>query len=147
MSVMTATSSPAEEKTLAPSDQDQQEETRAKRGLRKLHLWAIVPLAVAWFAGSIDFIEPFDFWWNLKSGEIMAQTGQFLATDVLVWTPVREPYYNPQWGSQILFHWIFSASPYLLLTLRAAIVTGAVGLLLWLCTWRTGSLRIASVAT
>jgi hypothetical protein len=146
---MTATSSPAEEKTLAPADHEEapQEATQVKRGLRKLHLWAIVPLAVAWFAGSIDFIEPFDFWWNLKSGEIMAQTGQFLATDVLVWTPVREPYYNPQWGSQILFHWIFSASPYILLTLRAAIVTGAVGLLLWLCTWGTGSLRIASVAT
>jgi hypothetical protein len=140
---MTATSSPAEEEVIAPSD----EQTRTRGGLRLIHLWAIVPLAIAWFAGSIDYIEPFDFWWNLKSGEIMAQTGQFLATDVLVWSPVREPYYNPQWGSQILFYWIFSASPYLLLTLRAVIITASVGLLLWLCNWRSGSLRIASIAT
>src|SRR4051812_24605986 len=56
-------------------------------GLHLIHLWAIVPLAIAWFLQSIDFIEPFDFWWNVKSGEIMAQTGRFLSTDVLVWTP------------------------------------------------------------
>jgi hypothetical protein len=106
----------------------------------------LIPLAVAWFAASIDFIEPFDFWWNVKSGEIMAQTGRFLATDVLVYTPVREPYANPQWGSQLLFYWIYSISPYLLLTLRALIVTGVIALLIWLCTWRSGSLRAAAVA-
>ena len=144
---MTAGSSAAEERIAAPGEVEEAQEQEQEGGLRLRHLWAIVPLAVAWFAGSIDFIEPFDFWWNLKSGEIMMQTGQFLANDVLVWTPVREPYYNPQWGSQLLFHWVFSVSPYLLLTLRAAIVTGAVGLLLWLCAWKSGSLRVASVAT
>jgi hypothetical protein len=141
MSVMTATSSRTEEDITTSANQ-----TEAK-GLRLRHLWAIVPLAVAWFAASIDFIEPFDFWWNLKSGEIMTQTGQFLATDVLVYTPVREPYYNPQWGSQLLFYWVYSLSPYLLLALRAIIVTGSVALLLWLCAWRTGSMRVASVTT
>jgi hypothetical protein len=140
MSSIAAVSSPAEEEIAAPAH-------ARSRGLKLRHLWAIVPLAVAWFAGSIDYIEPFDFWWNLKSGEIMTQTGQFLSTDVLVYTPVREPYYNPQWGSQLLFQWIFSLSPYLLLTVRAAIVTASVALLLWLCAWRTGSMRVASVTT
>jgi hypothetical protein len=138
---MTATSSRTEEDITTSANQAE------AKGLRLRHLWAIVPLAVAWFAASIDFIEPFDFWWNLKSGEIMTQTGQFLATDVLVYTPVREPYYNPQWGSQLLFYWVYSFSPYLLLALRAIIVTGSVALLLWLCAWRTGSMRVASVTT
>jgi hypothetical protein len=114
--------------------------------LKREHLWALIPLAVAWFAASIDFIEPFDFWWNVKSGEIMAHTGRFLATDVLVYTPVREPYANPQWGSQLLFYWLYSITPYLLLTLRAVIMTGVVALLIWLCTWRSGSLRAGAVA-
>ena len=114
--------------------------------LRREHLWALIPLAVAWFAASIDFIEPFDFWWNVKSGEIMAQTGRFLATDVLVYTPVREPYANPQWGSQLLFYWLYSISPYVLLTLRALIMTGVVVLLIWLCAWRSGSLRAGAIA-
>ncbi|HKP52318.1 MAG TPA: hypothetical protein VJ183_06665 [Chloroflexia bacterium] len=130
------------------------EEQVSTRGLRLRHLWAIVPIAVAWFAASIDYIEPFDFWWNVKSGEIMTQTGAFLGTDVLVWSPIREPYSNPQWGSQLLFYWVYALSPYILLTLRALIITGTVGLLLWLCKWRgswsttnSGSMRAASVAT
>jgi hypothetical protein len=119
----------------------------AARGLRLTHLWLLIPLAVAWFGASIDYIEPFDFWWNVKSGQIMMETGRFLGTDVLVWSPVREPYSNPQWGSQILFYWLFDASPYLLLTMRALIISATMGLLLWLCFWRTGSLKVASIAT
>lgn len=121
-------------------------ETRTNtRGLRLVHLWAIVPIAIAWFLQSIDTIEPFDFWWNVKSGEIMAQTGRFLSTDVLVWTPVRLPYSNPQWGSQLVFYWLYNASPYLLLTARTVIIAATLGVLMWLCFWRSGSLRIASV--
>jgi hypothetical protein len=113
--------------------------------IKKIHLWAILPLVIAWFAASIDTIEPFDFWWNVKSGQIMMQTGQFLGTDVLVWSPVREPYSNPQWGSQLIFYWAYAFSPYVMLTLRVLIITATVGLLLWLCTWRSKSLRIGSL--
>jgi hypothetical protein len=119
----------------------------ARGGLRRAHLWAVIPFAIAWFAASIDVIEPFDFWWNVKSGQIMFQTGHFLSTDVLVWSPVREPYYNPQWGSQILFYFFYHISPYLLLTLRAVIITASVGLLLRICTWRSMSLRAGALAT
>lgn len=142
----TATSLP----TVTPSEGGGEATANLERSLfriKKAHLWALIPLAIAWLAASIDFIEPFDFWWNVKSGEIMMQTGQFLGTDVLVWSPVREPYSNPQWGSQLLFYWFYAASPYLLLTLRAAIITATVGMLLWLCTWRAGALRAGSLAT
>jgi hypothetical protein len=140
----TATSLPK----VAPAEES--EPAAASRPLlriKKVHLWAVIPLAIAWLAASIDVIEPFDFWWNVKSGEIMMQTGRFLGTDVLIWSPVREPYSNPQWGSQLLFYWAFAISPYLLLTVRALIITATVGLLLWLCTWRSGSLRAGSIAT
>ena len=119
----------------------------SRGGLRLAHLWAIVPFAIAWFASSIAFIEPYDFWWNVKSGQIMAETGQFLSTDVLVWTPVREPYYNPQWGSQLLFHWLYAASPYLLLTARTLIIACTVGIVMWLGAWRSRSLQVATLAT
>ena len=59
--------------------------------------------------------------------------------------PVRLPYSNPQWGSQLIFYWLYNASPYILLTVRALIVTGALGLIVWLCYWRTRSIRIASI--
>ncbi|HYP21087.1 MAG TPA: hypothetical protein VEY08_13520 [Chloroflexia bacterium] len=121
--------------------------TASRGGLRLAHLWAIVPFAIAWFASSIAFIEPYDFWWNVKSGQIMAETGQFLSTDVLVWTPVREPYYNPQWGSQLLFHWLYDASPYLLLTARTLSIACTVGVVMWLSAWRARSLQAATLAT
>src|SRR5439155_15950541 len=85
------------------------------------------------------------FWWNVKSGEIMAQTGHFLGSDVLVWTPVRLPYSNPQWGSQLISYWLYSASPYLLLTARTVIIAAVLGILIWLCFRRSGSLRVASI--
>lgn len=135
---------------VAPVDEAESEAESASQSkirIKKAHLWAIIPMAIAWFASGIDVIEPFDFWWNVKSGQIMMQTGQFLSTDVLVWSPVREPYMNPQWGSQLLFYWAFALSPYVLLTLRAAIITATVGMLLWLCIWRSGSLRAGSIAT
>src|SRR4051812_28404460 len=123
------------------------EEVKQARGLRLKHLWLIVPLALIWYVQSIDFIEPFDFWWNVKSGEIMMQTGHFLGTDVLVWSPLRLPYSNPQWGSQLLFYWFYSVSPYLLLTVRTLIIASTMGLIMWLCAWKSRSLRIASVVT
>lgn len=123
------------------------EEATRTKGVQLKHIWPIVPLAFAWFAAGIDYIEPYDFWWNVKSGQIMAQTGHFLSTDVLAWTPVREPYYNPQWGSQLLFYWLYALSPYLLLTVRALIITATVGLVLKLGAWKSGSLRAATVAT
>jgi len=129
-----------------PADQTEQA-AKVKGGLRREHLWAILPFAIAWFAASIDMIEPFDFWWNVKSGQIMAQTRSFLSTDVLAWSPVREPYYNPQWLSQLLFYAAYHASPYVLLTLRAVIITASVAILFALCRWRTNDLRAAALAT
>lgn len=145
---MTTTAPPAEERASAPAEVASARPSTGTeaRGLRLRHLWAIVPLAAAWFAAAIDYIEPYDFWWNVKSGQIMTQTRQFLGTDVLVWSPVREPYSNPQWGSQLLFYWVYALSPYLLLTLRVLIITATVAFLFWLCKWRSGSLRAASVA-
>src|SRR5436309_10596611 len=145
MSITTAPEAPASESVAAGQEEEIAPKPRSGRGLRLIHLWAIVPLAIAWFLQSIDFIEPFDFWWNVKSGEIMAQTGRFLATDVLVWTPVREPYSNPQWGSQLIFYWLYNISPYLLLTMRTVIIVGALGILIWLLYQKSRSLRIASI--
>ena len=146
---------PNMEREVAVAAGNRVEQVTEKRGLRLAHLWVILPFAIAWFASSIDFIEPYDFWWNVKSGEIMTQAmGQslnpnhwFLARDVLVWTPVREPYYNPQWGSQLLFYWLYAASPYLLLTLRALIIAATVGMIMWLSAWRSRSLQAATLAT
>jgi hypothetical protein len=123
-----------------------------QRGLRLAHLWAILPVAIAWFATSISFIEPYDIWWNIKSGQLMAQCGRwdfscFLGSDVLVWTPVRLPYSNPQWGSQLIFYWLYSASPYLLLTARTLIIATTTAILVWLCFQRSKSLRLACMVT
>lgn len=118
-----------------------------QRALKLAHLWVIVPFAIAWLSQSTSSIEPYDFWWNVKSGEIMTKTGQFLGSDVLVWTPVRQPYSNPQWGSQLLFYWLYNISPYLLLTARVLILVAALGVLCWLCRWKSGSMRAAGLAT
>ncbi|HEX6606067.1 MAG TPA: hypothetical protein VF276_04055, partial [Chloroflexia bacterium] len=95
--------------------------------LRRRHLWVIAPLALIWILQSLASIEPFDFWWNVTSGRIMFETGRFLADDVLVYTPVRQPYSNPQWGSQLLFYAFYALWPGLLLAVRVAIITATYG--------------------
>lgn len=110
------------------------------------YLWAIGPIAVAWLTSSVGYIEPYDFWWNVKGGELMVQAGHVVNPDLLVWTPGREGYANSQWGAQVLFYWLYSLSPYLLLTARVLIVSATIGLLLALCRLRSGSLRVASLA-
>jgi hypothetical protein len=117
--------------------------------LRRSHLWVIAPLALIWLFQSLPTIEPFDFWWNVTSGRIMLGGGQFafLGSDVLVYTPVREPYSNPQWGAQILFYAIYNLSPLLMLTVRTAIITGTYAVL-FVVAWRASSSRpAAAVAT
>jgi hypothetical protein len=115
--------------------------------LRRAHLWIIVPLALIWIFQSRGLIEPFDFWWNVTSGRIMAESGRFLGTDVLVYTPVREPYSNPQWGSQVLFYGVYALSPLLMLTLRMVIITATYGVLFAIARRASGSLGWAALAT
>jgi hypothetical protein len=115
--------------------------------LRRRHLWIIAPLALIWIFQCFTSIEPFDFWWNVTSGRIMAQTGRFLGTDVLVFSPVREPYSNPQWLAQLLFYAVYALSPGLLLALRAAIITAAYGLIYAVCFRRSRSYGWSAVAT
>jgi hypothetical protein len=108
--------------------------------LRRRHLWVIAPLALIWIIQSLASIEPFDFWWNVTSGRIMFETGRFLADDVLVYTPVRQPYSNPQWGSQLLFYAFYALWPGLLLAVRVAIITATYGILFAVCFRRSRSL-------
>jgi hypothetical protein len=108
----------------------------------------IAPLALIWLFQSLPTIEPFDFWWNVTSGRIMLGGGQFafLGTDVLVYSPVREPYSNPQWGSQVLFYLIYNLSPLLMLAARTAIITATYAVL-YAVAWRaSGSRPAAAVA-
>ena len=114
--------------------------------LRRSHLWVIVPLALIWVFQSLPTIEPFDFWWNVTSGRIMFETGRFLADDVLVYTPVRQPYSNPQWGSQLLFYAFYALWPGLLLAVRLAIITATYGILFAICRQRSRSLGWSAVA-
>ncbi len=60
---------------------------------------------------------------------------------------MREPYSNPQWGSQVLFYLIYNLSPLLMLTARTAIITATYGVL-YVVAWRaSGSRPAAAVAT
>ena len=119
---------------------------RSRWQLRRRHLWVLAPLALIWVFQSIGTIEPFDFWWNVTSGRIMVQTGRFLADDLLVYSPVRLPYSNPQWGAQLLFYGAWVLGPTVLLLLRAAIVTATYGILFAVCYRRSRSLGWAAVA-
>ncbi len=144
MSTILTPAAPASKQSV---EQHIENTSTATRTLRLAHLWAFIPFAIAWYLASIDSIEPFDFWWNARSGQIMAQTGRFLGTDVLVWSPVRLPYSNPQWGSQLLSYWLYNLSPYFLLTVRTLIIVATVGIIFRLCIGKANSIKLAALTT
>lgn len=106
-----------------------------------------MPLLVTFIYLGISTIETFDFWWNAASGRIMTQSGQILRDDVLVYTPVRLPYYNPQWGAQLLLYWLLDAGAGVLLFVRGLIFTLVNGLVLYQSLRRSNAPRTAALVT
>ena len=136
---------------MSSSEAVSEETTQAVGGwwtrLRLAHIWLAVPLLVTFIYLGIGQIETFDFWWNAKSGQIMAQSGQILLNDVLVYSPVRLPYYNPQWGAQLILYWLYSASPLLLLLARCLIFTAVNAIVMYHAVRRSAAPRTAALVT
>jgi hypothetical protein len=98
------------------------------RGLVAL-LYGLTLLAV--FTIALSSLTEFDFWWYLKSAELMLQTRSVPATDPFSYTATGRPWINHMWASQlaILALWR-SGGSLLLIVLKGLIVAATFGVTL-----------------
>jgi len=67
--------------------------------LRKLALASVIAAAV--LAAGITKIADLDFWWQLKTGQIIAQTHEIPRTEIYSYTEFGRPYIDHEWLFQL----------------------------------------------
>ena len=77
---------------------------RVARGYLTLDdVWLLAPVLgmMAWLASAP--VGPEDFWWHLRTGQIIAQTGQIPNTDLFTFSRAGLPWTNQAWLAQLVF--------------------------------------------
>ena len=117
--------------------------------LRKIstaHLWALVALgAMLWMAMGTP-LPPLDFWWHLKAGEVIWNTGSIPRVDAFSFTASGREFVYQNWLSEIVYYLAYLAGGLpVLICLHAAIFVLSFAVLLWLCWQITGQPRLATL--
>lgn len=67
-------------------------------------LWLILPPAMAFVFLVNRQIHPADFWWHVRTGQIIATTGQIPTTDLFTFTRAGKAWINQAWLMQVLLY-------------------------------------------
>ncbi len=69
---------------------------------------ALIPSAALAIADLLQ-VMPNDFWWHLRTGQIIVQTGQLPTTDLFSFTAFGQPWINQAWLMQVFYSLVFRA--------------------------------------
>jgi hypothetical protein len=83
--------------------------TRARESaLRMDFLWAATVIAGCVILTSLVPLPPNDFWWHLKIGEIIWETGSIPEANMFAWTiPSDQPFFYAAWLSELGFYTLY----------------------------------------
>jgi hypothetical protein len=100
----------------------------------------VAALALAMVAMlTVKAIPAYDLYWQLKTGQVIAQTRQVPTTDLFSYTAAGDPWYVQEWGCEALFYGLWQTfGKESLVALRIAVITAAFTLVLWRSLRRTG---------
>ncbi|GIV96192.1 MAG: hypothetical protein KatS3mg057_0849 [Herpetosiphonaceae bacterium] len=119
---------------------------RRERGLSLDQLYIIVAVALIALRPLLTPIPPYDFWWHLKFGQVIAQTGAIPTADSFSFTRAGEPFFDQSWLSQLVLYWLYNLGGVeLIILIQAAVIATTYGLLLLLAIRRTGRVRLSTV--
>jgi len=98
---------------------------------------ALGGLLFAWcFASLVYPLADTDFWWHLKTGQLIAQQRTVPFVDLYTFTDSDQPWIDLHWGFQVLVAGLFAlGSVNAVILFKAAVITAAVALG-WACTRR-----------
>jgi len=93
-----------------------------KISLRNLFL--IILFSSIFYLSLRPIIDP-DFWWHLRTGQLMEQTKAILRVDPFSWTARGKPWITHEWLSELFIYQIYKVGSYQLLTLSFSILITA----------------------
>lgn len=100
-----------------------------------IHLWtspkweaAITAGFLIWTFASLVFpLSDTDFWWHLKTGELILERGQVPIIDWFTFTDSEQPWIDLHWGFQLLITFLYRLGGVNLVILtKATVITAAV---------------------
>lgn len=99
---------------------------------------AVIGLLFFWTFVSLIFpLYDTDFWWHLRTGELILRDGKPPQVDWFTFTEFDKPWIDLHWGFQVLITVLYRVGGVNLIILaKAAIITGAVAIA-WCATGRT----------
>lgn len=88
-----------------------------------------------------------DFWWQLRTGELIVRTGSIPTRDPFSWTAAGQPWTVHEWLTEVLFYLLYEHLPrWVLLGYKAGLGVVACGLVLARAWQRTRSLALGILA-
>ncbi|MHB1134250.1 MAG: hypothetical protein ACYC4L_17920 [Chloroflexota bacterium] len=112
------------------------------------HVWALGALAVTLLTCQRGYISLSDFWWHLRTGQIIAATGQIPTVDAYSFTALGHYYPYHEWLGELYLYAVYRLGGIELnLFVNAVLLTAATGVVLALAWRQSRDLRLASLCT
>jgi hypothetical protein len=86
-------------------------------GLHIEHLWVLLPTFVVAWVSLVHRLQPLDFWWHLKAGEVIFTTGSIPQVDLFSFTQAGRPFIYQNWLGEVLYYVTYLAGGLQLLIL------------------------------
>jgi len=112
-------------------------------------IWLILPLAMAFIFVTNTQIHPADFWWHVRTGQIIVATGQIPTTDLFTFTRAGQLWTNQGWLMQVFLYLVLQAGGLpLVIFVHALIIAAGYLLIERACLYAPGARpRAAALAT
>ena len=109
------------------------------------HLWFGLPLFVVLWKTFLFPLPFLDFWWHLKTGQVIATTGSIPRVDLFSFTAAGKPFVLQNWLAELLYYIVYRAAGFpLLMFFNALMATAAFLFVYRLCLEATDKVRIAA---
>ena len=113
-----------------------------------LHQRRLLVVALFFVIFSFDAARPtdIDFWWHLKTGELIARTGAVPTSDPFSYTALGRPWVAHEWLWELGVYWLYQLGGYRLAVLASALVVTLTYALLYRLLRQLGANEIVSGA-
>ena len=113
------------------------------------HLWLLIAAAAPFILLSGVTVQPNDFWWHIRMGQVILTTGRIPTTDFFTFTQSGQPWLNQSWLMQIGLYLLYQAGDLpLVIFAHAVTITAGYILVMLACLTTPGvGARAAALAT
>lgn len=101
----------------------------AKKSVGKITPWEAGVVCVAFLLGCCQLADP-DFWWHLKTGQLILEKGTAPHTDWYTYTNSSQPWIDLHWGFQIILALLYRIGGIPLIIVAKSLL---VALTAWIC--------------